>query len=74
MAKDGKISWRTNRMGKHDLDDILMPYFIAKNRLVRMAPENIFSWNGNFRGLSKDFEFLLESSQAMLYLVSIKLF
>jgi putative transposase len=39
----------------------------------RWIVERTFSWLENFRRLSKDFEFLLESSQAMLYLASIKL-
>jgi len=34
--------------------------------------ERTFSWLENFRRLSKDFEYLLESSQAMLYLASLK--
>jgi len=39
----------------------------------RWLIERTFSWLENFRRLSKDFEYLLESSQAMIYLASIKL-
>ncbi|WP_198170241.1 IS5 family transposase [Mucilaginibacter arboris] len=39
----------------------------------RWVVERTFSWLENFRRLSKDFEFLLQSSQAMIYLASIKL-
>ncbi len=39
----------------------------------RWIVERTFSWFENFRRLSKDFEYLLESSQAMIYLASIKL-
>ena len=39
----------------------------------RWIIERTFAWLENFRRLSKDFEYLLESSQAMLYLASIKL-
>ncbi|MBI3512400.1 MAG: transposase, partial [Bacteroidetes bacterium] len=35
--------------------------------------ERTFAWLENFRRLSKDFEYLLETSQAMIYLASIKL-
>ena len=39
----------------------------------RWIIERTFSWLENFRRLSKDFEFLMETSQAMIYLASIKL-
>ena len=39
----------------------------------RWMIERTFSWFENFRRLSKDFEYLLESSQAMIYIASIKL-
>lgn len=39
----------------------------------RWLIERTFSWFENFRRLSKDFEYLLESSQAMIYIASIKL-
>lgn len=39
----------------------------------RWIVERTFSWLENFRRLSKDFEYLLESSQAMLYLASLKI-
>ncbi len=39
----------------------------------RWIVERTFAWLENFRRLSKDFEYLLESSQAMLYLASLKL-
>ena len=39
----------------------------------RWIVERTFSWFENFRRLSKDFEYLLESSQPMIYLASIKL-
>ncbi len=39
----------------------------------RWIVERTFSWFENFRRLSRDFEYLLESSQAMLYLASLKL-
>ena len=39
----------------------------------RWIIERTFAWFENFRRLSKDFEYLLESSQAMIYLASLKL-
>ena len=39
----------------------------------RWIVERTFAWLESFRRLSKDFEYLLESSQAMLYLASLKL-
>lgn len=39
----------------------------------RWIVERTFAWLENFRRLSKDFGYLLESSQAMLYLASIKI-
>jgi putative transposase len=39
----------------------------------RWIVERTFAWLESFRRLSKDFEYLLESSQAMIYLASIKL-
>jgi putative transposase len=39
----------------------------------RWIVERTFAWLENFRRLSQDFEYLLESSQAMLYWASIKL-
>ena len=39
----------------------------------RWIIERTFSWFENFRRLSRDFEYLLESSQAMIYLASLKL-
>lgn len=44
----------------------------AKVSPKRWIVERTFSWLENFRRLSKDFEYLLESSQAMLYLASLK--
>ncbi len=51
---------------------------IKEETLGKVSPkrwivERTFSWLENYRRLSKDFEFLLESSQAMIYLASIKL-
>jgi len=51
---------------------------INDNKVNKVSPkrwivERTFSWLENFRRLSKDFEYLLESSQAMIYLASIKL-
>ncbi len=39
----------------------------------RWMVERTFAWLENFRRLSKDFEYLLESSQAMLYLAALKI-
>ena len=39
----------------------------------RWIIERTFAWFENFRRLSRDFEYLLESSQAMIYLASLKL-
>ena len=39
----------------------------------RWIVERTFAWLESFRRLSKDFEYLLESSQVMLYLASLKL-
>lgn len=51
---------------------------IKDQAIGRVSPkrwiiERTFSWLENFRRLSKDFEYLLESSQAMLYLASLKI-
>jgi len=40
----------------------------------RWIVERTFSWLENFRRLGKDYEYLLETSQTMLYLASLKLF
>ncbi|MEO6904325.1 MAG: transposase [Bacteroidia bacterium] len=39
----------------------------------RWIVERTFAWLESFRRLSKDFEYFLENSQAMLYLASLKL-
>lgn len=48
---------------------------MTKNRVSpkRWIVERTFAWLESFRRLSKDFEYLLESSQAMIYLASLKL-
>jgi transposase len=51
---------------------------IKDNSTAKVSPkrwivERTFAWLESFRRLSKDFEYLLESSQAMIYLASIKL-
>lgn len=51
---------------------------IKDNSTTKVSPkrwivERTFAWLENFRRLSKDFEYLLESSQAMIYLASLKL-
>ncbi len=46
---------------------------IKKVSPKRWVIERTFSWLENFRRLSKDFEYLMESSQAMIYLASLKL-
>src|SRR5690606_28741261 len=50
---------------------------IKDNTKTKVSPkrwivERTFAWLESFRRLSKDFEYLLESSQAMLYLASLK--
>ena len=62
---------------KYDLSLNISPKI--KDRIVnKVSPkrwmiERTFSWFENFRRLSKDFEYLMESSQAMIYIASIKL-
>jgi transposase len=61
----------------HDLTLSISPK-IKEQKINKVSPkrwlvERTFSWFENFRRLSKDFEFLLESSQAMIYIASIKL-
>ena len=61
----------------HSLDLKISPK-IKDETSFKVSPkrwmiERTFSWFENFRRLSKDFEYLLETSQAMLYLASIKL-
>ena len=51
---------------------------IVKRSINKISPrrwvvERTFAWFENFRRLSKDFEYLLESSEAMIKLASIKL-
>ena len=55
-----------------------IPEIKFKQLLNKVSPkrwmiERTFSWFENFRRLSKDFEYLLKSSQAMIYIASIKL-
>lgn len=62
---------------EHDLSLFISPkikcQFINKVSPKRWLIERTFSWFENFRRLSKDFEYLLETSQAMIYIASIKL-
>ena len=39
----------------------------------RWVVERTFAWLESFRPLSKDFEYLLESSESMIYLASLRL-
>ena len=68
------------------IDDVKKDYNLTLNisskikdtRTTKVSPkrwliERTFSWFENFRRLSKDFEYLLESSQAMIYIASIKI-
>lgn len=66
-----------NTKKKYGYDLIISPK-IKDETKGKVSPkrwiiERTFSWLENFRRLSKDFEFLLQSSQAMIYLAAIKL-
>ena len=63
MAKNVKISWREQITNlSTTFYDIFDASFLPKaGSQQRMAPKKIFSWAENIRGLSKDFERLLES-------------
>jgi putative transposase len=71
----GELIENTKR--KYGYDLIISPK-IKDQTNGRVSPkrwivERTFAWLENFRRLSKDFEFLLQSSQAMIYLAAIKL-
>ena len=53
----------------------LPPVAVPKELQVlprRWVVERTFAWLGMFRRLSKDYEFLLETSEAMVYLAMIQ--
>ncbi len=45
----------------------------SKSKSKEMDNRRTFSWQENFIRLTKDFEFLLRTSRAMIYLASTKL-
>ena len=71
----GELIEQTKR--RYDYDLKISPK-IKDQTQGRVSPkrwivERTFAWFDNFRRLSKDFEYLLESSQAMIYLASLKI-
>ncbi|MEO8391803.1 MAG: transposase, partial [Chloroflexota bacterium] len=58
------------------IDQELPPVAVPKGFQVlprRWVVERTFAWLGMFRRLSKDYEFLLETSEAMVYLAMIQI-
>lgn len=76
---DGGYRGKLIEIAKHKYDySLKISPKIKDNTVNKVSPkrwivERTFAWLENFRRLSKDFEYLLESSQAMIYLASIKL-
>ena len=48
-----------------------MPAFTVLRH--RWVVERTFAWIGRYRRMSKDYEYLIESSEAMIYLAMIRL-
>jgi putative transposase len=64
---------RPSKWGRYpvDVEPEPMPAFTVLRH--RWVVERSFAWIGRYRRMSKDYEYLIESSEAMIYLVMIRL-
>ena len=64
---------RPNKWGRYpiDVEPPEMPAFTVLRH--RWVVERTFGWVGRYRRMSKDYEYLVESSEAMVYLTMIRL-
>lgn len=64
---------RPSKWGRYpvDVEPPPMPAFTVLRH--RWVVERTFAWIGRYRRMSKDYEYLIESSEAMLYLTMIRL-
>jgi putative transposase len=68
-----EIVKRPSRWGWYpvDVEPPPMPAFTVLRR--RWVVERTFAWMGRYRRMSKDYEYLIESSEAMIYLAMSRL-
>jgi putative transposase len=68
-----EIVKRPSKWGRYavDVEPPPMPRFTVLRR--RWVVERTFAWVGRYRLMSKDYEYLTESSEAMLHLVMTRL-
>jgi putative transposase len=64
---------RPSKWGRYpiDVEPPSMPAFTVLGH--RWVVERTFGWVGRYRRMSKDYEYLVESSEAMVYLTMIRL-
>jgi putative transposase len=64
---------RPSKWGRYavDVEPEPMPAFTVLRH--RWVVERTFAWIGRYRRMSKDYEYLIESSEAMVYLAMIRL-
>ena len=64
---------RPSKWGRYpvDVEPPPMPAFTVLRH--RWVVERTFAWIGRYRRMSKDYEYLIESSEAMIYLAMIRL-
>jgi putative transposase len=64
---------RPSKWGRYpvDVEPEPMPAFTVLRH--RWVVERSFAWIGRYRRMSKDYEYLIESSEAMIYLTMIRL-
>lgn len=68
-----EIVKRPSKWGRYpiDVEPEPMPRFTVLRR--RWVVERTFAWIGRYRRMSKDYEYLTQSSEAMMHLVMLRL-
>jgi hypothetical protein len=61
------------QMGRYPVDVEPAPMLAFTVLRHRWVAERTFAWIGRYRRMSKDYEYLIESSEAMIYLTMIRL-
>jgi putative transposase len=64
---------RPSKWGRYPVDvepPVMLAFTVLRHRWV---VERSFAWIGRYRRMSKDYEYLIESSEAMVYLTMIRL-